>query len=45
MLSELFLCRRGPVVVIIAQLYSIKSEIRLFAGSNPAYGVSEICDV
>ena len=36
---------RGAVVVIAtAQLYSTKPEPRLCAVSNPAPGVSEICD-
>ena len=36
--------RRGVVVITTAQLHSINLELRLSAGSNPARGVSEICD-
>ena len=32
------------VVITTAQLHSTKSELRFCAGSNPACGVSEICD-
>ena len=35
---------RGVVVITTAQLHSIKPELRFFAGSNPACGVSEIRD-
>ena len=35
---------RGVVVITTAQLHSTKSELRFCAGSNPARGVSEICD-
>ena len=37
-------CCLGALVITIAQLHSIKSELRLCAGSNTAFGVSEICD-
>ena len=36
--------RPGVVVITTAKLYSTKPELRLCAGSNPAYGVSEIRD-
>ena len=36
--------RRGVVVITTAQLCSTKPELRFCAGSNPACGVSEICD-
>ena len=36
--------RRGVVVTTTAQLHSTMSELRFCAGSNPARGVSEICD-
>ena len=36
--------RRGVVVITTAQLHSTKAELRLCAGSNPACGVSDICD-
>ena len=32
------------VVVTTAQLHSTKPKLRFYAGSNPACGVSEICD-
>ena len=35
---------RGVVVITTAQLHSTKPELRLCAGSNPTYGVSEIRD-
>ena len=35
---------RGAVVITSAQLHSTKYELRFCAGSNPARGVSEICD-
>ena len=35
---------RGVVVITTAQLHSTKSELRFCAGSDPAPGVSEICD-
>ena len=38
------LWRCGVVVIITAQLRSIKSELWFCAGSNPARGVSEICN-
>ena len=34
----------GVVVITTAQLHSTKTELRFCAGSNPAHGVSEICD-
>ena len=42
-----FLCsvdkwRRSVVVITIAQLHS--ARVRFCAGSNPAHGVSEICN-
>ena len=36
--------RRGVVVITTAKLHSTKTELRLCAGSNPAYCVSEIRD-
>ena len=36
--------RRGVVVITTAQLHSPKPELRFWAGSNPARGVSKICD-
>ena len=36
--------RRGVVVITTAQLHSTKLKPRLWAGSNPARGVSEIHD-
>ena len=36
--------RRGVVVITTAQLHSAKSELRFYAGSHPARGVSEIND-
>ena len=36
--------RRGVVVITTAQLPSTKPEFRFCASSNPAHGVSEICD-
>ena len=35
---------RGVVVITTGQLHSAKSELRFCAGSNPAGGMSEICD-
>ena len=35
---------RGVVVITTAQLQSSKPELRFCAGSNPARGMSEICD-
>ena len=32
------------VVITTAQLYSTKPELRLWGGSNPGHGVSEIQD-
>ena len=40
----IFLWRGGVAVLTAAQLYSIKSELRLCAGSNPTRGVSDIRD-
>ena len=34
----------GVVVITTAQLHSMKPEFRFCAGSNPAHGISEICD-
>ena len=34
----------GVVVITTGQVNSIKSELRFYAGSNPASGVMEICD-
>ena len=34
----------GVVVITTAQLHSTKPELRFCAGSNPARGVSEICN-
>ena len=45
MLVGHFLCHRGAVVVINSQLPSTIFEIKLFADSNPARIVSEICDI
>ena len=36
--------RRGVVVITTGEIHSTKSELRFYAGSNPARGVSEICD-
>ena len=36
--------RGGVVVITTAQLRSPKPELRFCAGSNPARGVSEVCD-
>ena len=36
--------RHGVVVITTAQLHSSKLELSLCADSNPARGVSEICD-
>ena len=35
---------RGVVVITTAQLHSTKFELKFCAVSNPACGVSEICD-
>ena len=40
--ATLKLWRRGVVVITTAQLHSTNPELRFFAGSNPACGVSEI---
>ena len=37
--------RRRVVVITTAKLHSTKPELRFCAGSNPAHGVSEFCDV
>ena len=42
--SKCFKGSRGVEVIITAQLYSTKPELRFCAGSNPARGVLEICD-
>ena len=34
----------GVVVITTAQPHLTKPELRFFAGSNPAHGVSEICN-
>ena len=34
----------GVVDYTTAQIYSTKSELKFYAGSNPAHGVSKICD-
>ena len=31
-------------VITTSQLHLIKPELRFYTGSNPAYGVSEICN-
>ena len=36
--------RSGVVVIAAAQLRSTKSELEFCVGSNPARGVSKICD-
>ena len=36
--------RCGVMVITTAQLHSSKPELRFWAGSNPARGVSKICD-
>ena len=38
------LWRRGVVAITTAQLNLTKPELRFCTGSNPAGGVSEICD-
>ena len=43
-LVAMILWRRGVVVITTAQLHSTKPELRFCAGSNPARGVSEICN-
>ena len=35
---------RGVVVINTAQLHSTKPELRFYTGSNPARGMSKICD-
>ena len=40
--NQFFIWCRGVVLIATAQLHSIKPELRLCAGSNPASGVSEI---
>ena len=43
--TESLCCKEGGVVVIAtAQLHSTKPELRFWAGSDPARGVSEIRD-
>ena len=44
LLFLIYINDRGVVVITTAQLHSTKSELRFCAGSNPARGVSEICD-
>ena len=39
-----FMYRRGVVIITTKQLHSTKPELRSYAGSNPARGVSEIRD-
>ena len=34
----------GVVLITTAQLHSTKAELRFHAGSNPAHGMSEICN-
>ena len=34
----------GDVIITTAQLHSTKPELRFCVGSNPARGVSKICD-
>ena len=36
--------RHGVVVITTVQIHSTKPELSFCAGSNPARGVSEICD-
>ena len=36
--------RHGDVFITTAQNHSSKPELRFCVGSNPACGVSEICD-
>ena len=38
------LWRYGVVVITTVQLHSTKPELRFCTGSNPACGLSEICD-
>ena len=38
------LWRHGVVVITTVQLHSTKPELRFCTGSNPAHGLSEICD-
>ena len=40
--TDTFLWRREVVVITTAQLHSTQREFWLWAGSNPARGVSEI---
>ena len=42
--NNLFLWQRGVVIITTAQLHSTKPELRLYADSYPARGVSEIRD-
>ena len=34
----------GVVIFTVAQLHSTKPKLRFCAGSNPAHGMSKICD-
>ena len=43
-MNQVFMWRRGVVVVTTAQLHSSMPELSFCAGSNPARGVSEIRD-
>ena len=42
--TDCHMLHRGVVVITTAQLHSTKPEIRFCAASNPAGGVSKICD-
>ena len=44
MIFNCLYCRHGVMVITTAKLHLSKLELRLCAGSNPAPGVSEICD-
>ena len=44
MMQQVCVTRRSVVVINTGQLHSTKPELRFCAGSNPARGVSEICD-
>ena len=37
-------CRRSVVIITIAQLHTTNPELKRSESSNPARGVSEICD-
>ena len=41
---DCLLWRRGVFVITAAQHHSTKHELKICAGTNPAWGVSEICD-